>query len=147
MQIELKRGHASNITPIEKPQGAVECNLENGRVLLNRDLADKVNVGDDILVAGKLHDSGLFHAVAIKNLSQNKTAQIDGTNYILALGVSGFIAIVCAVQAINYISWGFPTIASGLAFAALVGLIGIPFTTLRIIEISRATRQVKYTSP
>lgn len=146
MQIELKRGHASNIKAVEKPQGAVECNLDNGKVLLNRDLADKVNAGDDILVAGKQNDSGLFHVVAIKNLSQNKTAQIDGANYILALGLSGFIAIVCAVQAINYISWGYPTIASGLAFAALVGLIGILFTTLRIIEISKASRQVKYTS-
>lgn len=147
MQIELKRGHASNVTPVEKPQGAVECTLENEKVLLNRDLADKVNEGDDILVAGKQNDSGVFHAVAIKNLSQNKVAQIDGTNYILALGLSGFIAIVCAVQAINYISWGNPTIASGLAFAALVGFFGIPFTTLRIIEISKASRQVKYTSP
>ncbi len=145
--MQIKRGQASNITPVEKPQGAVECELDTIKILLNRDLADKVNNGDDIQIAGKPIDNGLVHVFAINNLSKNKITQVDLTNYALALGLSGFTAIAGGAQAINYISWGNPAIASGLAFASVAGIFGMVFTTLRIIEISKASSRVKYISP
>ena len=145
MQIELKRGHASNVTSLDKPEGAVECNLDNYKILLHRDLADKISEGDEIVIAGRLHDNQLY-ALAVKNISSGKTGQLDPTTYSLAMGVSGFILILCFVESINYLRVGDSTIATGLALVSFAGLIGIVMTALRIFEISRAARQIKYGS-
>lgn len=143
MQIELKQGHAANITQLEKPQGAIECHLDGGKVLIHPDLADKVKDGDDIIVAGKTREN-LLHAVAIKNLSQGITAQIDPTNNVLALGFCGFIGIISAIQSVNANSVGNSTGSIILALVAAAGFAGIFIFVQRILEINKASGRIKY---
>lgn len=143
MQIELKQGHAANITQREKPEGTIECHVAGGRILLNSDLADKVKDGDDVVVAGKLHEN-LLHAIAIKNISQGTTAQVDPTNNVLALGFCGFIGIISAVQSFNANAAGNSMGSIFLALVAAAGFAGIFIFVQRILDINKASSKVKY---
>lgn len=143
MQIELKQGHAANITQREKPEGTIECQVAGGKILLHSELADKVKNGDDVVVAGKVHEN-LLHAVAIKNLSQGVTAQVDPTKNVLATGFCGFIGIISAVQSFNANAAGNSMGSTLLALIAAAGFAGVFIFVQRLMEINRASGKVKY---
>ena len=145
MQIELVQGRVTNITPLEKPQGVVDCHLGDHKLRLNRDLADKVVDGDGVMIAGYLHE-GQLTALALNNLSQHKMAQVDGSNYVFAMGIAGFLAILCAVQGINLFGAGDVTIAYLLGIVSSAGFVGIFVALQRIVDINRALRRIKHSS-
>jgi hypothetical protein len=143
MQIEILQGHITNILPLEKPQGAVDCQLGDNKLRLNRDLSDKVVDGDNVVVAGYLQDENMT-VLALNNKSNDKMFQIDGSNPIFAMGVSGFIGFYCCIQAINMYVAGEVAFAYSVGFIGLVGFWGVFIGLIRLIDISRASRRVKF---
>ncbi len=143
MQIELRHGLAANITPAEKPQGAIECHLDGSKILVHRDLADKLRMGENIIAAGTVHEN-VLRAVAIKNLSKGTTSQLDPTNNVLALAFSGFIGLISAIQSINANAAGNSAGSIVLAFVAVTGFAAIFFFLQRLIEINKASSRIKY---
>ena len=141
MAIKLQRGHVEGLTAPGK-DGSVECRIRDQKVLVHPNLADKIHNGDDVLVAGELRND-VLQATAVNNFRQNKISHIDCTNYILILGVSGYIGIICGVfglEAIDSTDW-----LTLLQYAAsIIGLAVAAMSIRRIVMVNRADNCVHF---
>jgi hypothetical protein len=135
MGLQLLRGHVKDIAAPDN-RGAAACQIGKYNVKVYGDLVSSVGKGDDILLAGELK-SNVFHALAVKNFDRNKTAQIDPTNNMLLMGLSGFVCMVGGVLGLRYAGSG--GILESLDFTlAMIGLIGMVMSLRRLILINRA---------
>jgi len=139
MAIQLLRGHVKDVTSPDN-HGAAGCHIGKYNVKVSSDLVSSVGKGDDILLAGELRDD-VFHAMAVKNIDKDKTAQIDCTNNILLMGASAFICMLGLVLGLKAINSGGVVQSLDMAMA-LIGLIGMGITLRRLFLITRAANWV-----
>jgi hypothetical protein len=139
MGIKLQRGHVENITPSGK-NGAVDCQIRDHKIKVHPYLADKFGAGDDVLVAGELKNN-VLHAMAVNNFKQDKIAHIDCTNYILILGVSGYVGIMAGVFGLEG-SGGWVTSLQDVT--SIIGLAIAALAIRRVVVVNRASNCVRY---
>lgn len=142
MSMETRRGAAAAIVKSEK-QSRVECRLGESKVVLHGDLERIVKEGDDILVAGDLRDD-VLHALAVKNMTQNRTLQIDGSNYTLMMGAGLFFWLLGFVLGMQYLGGGDTmraTLNGGISLAGFV--LGI-WAVMQVLRIRRAGLRVGF---
>ena len=143
MAIQLLRGHVKDVTSPDN-HGAAGCHIGKYTVKVYSDLVSSVGKGDDILLAGELRND-VFHAMAVKNIDKDKTAQIDCTNNILLMGASAFICMLGFVLALKAINSGGVVQSLDMAMA-FIGLIGMGITLRRLFLITRAANWVSRTN-
>ncbi len=142
MVMETRRGIATGIVKTDKGS-AVECRLGEGKALLHPDLQRIVKEGDDILVAGDLRDD-VLHALALKNMTQNKNAQIDGSNYTLLIGMGLFFWLLGFVFYVQTLAAGSSTIITLNLSLSLAGFFVGFWAVLQVLRIRRARLRVTY---
>jgi hypothetical protein len=135
MALQLLRGHVKDVTSPDN-RGAADCHIGKYNVKVYSDLVSSIGKGDDILLAGELRND-IFHAMAVKNIDKDKTAQIDSTNSILLMGVSAFMCGLGFVLALKAINTG-GVVQSVDMVLAFIGLIGMGITLRRLFLITRA---------
>ena len=138
MAIKLQRGHVEGLTAPEK-DGSVECRISNQKILVHPYLADNIR---SVLVAGELKNDTL-QAMAVNNFRQEKISHIDCTNYILILGVSGYIAIICGVFGLEATDSGdWLTILQYVA--SILGFAVAAISIRRVVMVNRADNCVRF---
>ena len=141
MAIQLLRGHVKEVTSPDK-HGGVDCRLGSYNIKMNGDLVSSIGQGDDILLACEQCNDG-YHGLAVKNIDQGKTAQIDPTNKILLLAGSVFLCTLGFVLDFQAVSSGI-MVRSIDTIIGSIGLIGIVITVRRLFIISRAGTWVRH---
>jgi hypothetical protein len=139
MALQLLRGHVKDVTSPDN-HGAAGCHIGKYSVKVSSDLVSSVGKGDDILLAGELRND-VFHAMAVKNLDKDKTAQIDCTNNVLLIGAFGFVFFLGFVLALRAINTG-GVVQSMDMVMAFVGLVGMGIALRRLFLINRASNWV-----
>lgn len=142
MSMELRRGTATGIVKTDQ-RGAVECHLGESKIALHPDLERSVKEGDDILVAGDLRDD-VLNALALKNMTHNRSVQIDGSNYTLLIGFGLFFWILGFVLSIQTLGIGDTTLATLNACMSLAGFTLGLWAFMRVLRIRRAGLRVTY---
>ena len=141
MAIQLLRGHVKGVSSPDK-HGGVGCLLGSYTIKVNGDLVSSIGQGDDILLACEQRNDG-YHGLAVKNIDQGKTAQIDPTNKILLLAGSVFLCTLGFVLDFQAVSSGI-MVRSIDTIIGSIGLIGIVITVRRLFIISRAGTWVRH---
>ena len=132
MSIEIRKGTVASITQTEGKNTGI-CRVDDHEIELNRDLVDKVNVGDDIAIAGNTNEQGM-KALAVNNLSKKRLSSVDPTNIVLALGFSGFLFFLFFVLGAQNFSAGIMSLAA-LNFA--LSLASLTATGISIMHLRR----------
>lgn len=138
----MLRGTVRNLTTLEKG-GVVKCRLDGYNVLIPADLVSSMREGDEVEVAGTM-SKGTMHAMAVKNFKQDKTAQVDVTNYVLLIGVAGFIWLLCGVLGLRALGTGEILAESIDDIVSIVGFITVMFAIRNLFLINKASNQLKY---
>ncbi len=142
MSIEIKKGTVAAITPAEEKKASI-CRIDDYEIELNRDLVDKVNVGDEIAIAGNNNEQGM-KALAVNNLSKKKISAVDPSNTVLALGLSGFIFFVFFVLgAQNFSAGNMSLTVLNLAICS-TGLVGAGITISHLLRLRESLAKCKY---
>ncbi len=142
MAMELERGVVSDLTEAGD-KGPASCRVGGKPVVLHRDLLSNVAEGEEIAVAGPRDDEALV-ALAVNNITHHRGTQVDGSNYILAMGLAGFVWILFFVLAMQHMVAGDTAIGSSYGALSLAGLVGVIVTLQKVIAIRRAAAQVRY---
>jgi hypothetical protein len=142
MSMEIRRGAATAIVKGDK-QNSVECRIGASKVMLHGDLERIIKEGDDILVAGELRED-VLHALAVKNMTQDRTLQIDGSNYTLVIGVGLFFWILGFVLGMQYLGAGNTTLATLNGCISLAGFVLGIWAFMQVLRIRRAGLRITY---
>jgi len=142
MSIEMRKGTVAAITQTEDKKASI-CRIGEHEVELNRDLVDKVNVGDEIAIAGNSNEQGM-KAMAVNNLSLKSVSSVDPTNIVLALGFSGFVFFVFFVLGAQNFSAGIMSLAALNLAVCLAGMVGMGVTILHLRRLRQALAKCKY---
>ena len=142
MSIEIRKGTVAAINQTEDKKASV-CRVGEHEVELNRDLVDKVNVGDEIAIAGNSNEQGM-KALAVNNLSLKRISSIDPTNIVLAMGFSGFAFFVFFVLGAQNFSAGIMSLAALNLAVSLAAMVGTGITILHLLRIRQALARCKY---
>lgn len=142
MGMEIRRGTAADIVKTDN-QSSIACRIGESNVMLHGDLERIVKEGDDILVAGVLRDD-VLRALAVKNMTQNRTLQIDGSNYTLVMGAGLFIWILGLVLSLQALGIGDTTLSILNACMSVAGFaLGI-WAVMQVLRIRRAGLRITY---
>lgn len=142
MGMEIRRGIATDIVKTDN-QNSVACRIGESNVIIHGDLERIIKEGDDILVAGDLRDD-VLRALAVKNMTQNRTLQIDGSNYTLVMGAGLFFWILGLVLSLQALGVGDTTLSILNACMSLAGfMLGI-WAFMRVLSIKRAGLRITY---
>ncbi len=142
MSIETRRGIATGIIETGK-RGVVECQIGETKITLHPDLVHRLKEGDDILVAGDLSEDGL-HALALKNITQNKTVKIDGSNQVFIIGIGLFFWTLGFIFAMQILPSGNTTLVIINSGMSVAGCIVCIMAISRLLRIKRAERRTIY---
>lgn len=142
MSIEIRKGAVAAITQTEDKKTSI-CRIGEHEVKLNRDLVDKVNVGDEIAIAGNSNEQGM-KALAVNNLSLKRITSIDPSNIVLAMGLSGFVFFVFFVLAAQNFSAGIMSLTALNMVISLAGAVAAGITILHLIRLRQALAMCKY---
>jgi len=143
MAIELLRGTVRDLSAWGK-HGAARCRLNGHDVMLPMDLTVNIHEGDDIQVAGTMKKDTLL-AMAMKNSKQGKTSRVDATNYILLMGLGGFLWVLCGVFGLRAIGSDAILMESLDDIISIGGFVVMLLMVRHLFQINRASDQVKYT--
>ncbi len=142
MSIEIRKGTVAAITQAEEKKASI-CRVGDHDVELNRDLVDKVNIGDEIAIAGNANEQGM-KALAVNNLSLKKISSIDPSNIVLGMGFSGFVFFLFFVLGAQNLSAGIMSLAALNLAVCLVGLVGAGIAIAHLIHLRQALAKCKY---
>lgn len=142
MSMEIRRGTAENVVNTGK-RGTLEFNIGDGKIVLHPDLTRGFNEGDEVIVAGYPYEGGL-RAMALRNLTQDRTRQIDSSNYILVLGVAFFFFMLGFVQALQATIAGETSMANLNTVMSVAGLLVTLWVIVRVWRIRRAGLRITY---
>lgn len=135
---------SGTVTALKKNQedGSTYCQLPDGQVLLHKDLIRHIREGDEVITAGDINDDSL-HAVAVNNLTTQRTTHIDVSNYMLTLGLAGFM-LVLGLIIIGRTSQGIGEASTTLfSLLSLAGLaLGI-WALLKSTHITKASVKIR----
>ena len=141
MGVKIERGNIEELMPIDE-KGEGGCRINDLHVKLPRDLADSINTGDDVVVAGILRDS-VLHAMALKDLTQEKVRGVDCTYYILLTGTGWFLFIMFGVFALQGIAHGDSVYLEALnTVISFFGLLLALYFTRHTFQIMGAVKRV-----
>ncbi len=136
MVMETHRGIATEIVKADRGN-TVKCRLGENHALIHSDLQRVVKEGDEIIVAGDLRE-GTVYALALKNVTHNKSVRIDGSNYTLLIGAGLFCWLLGFVFYIQTMTSGNTTIISlNLLLSAGGFIVGI-WAITQVLRIRRA---------
>jgi len=142
MSIEIRKGTVAAITQAEGKNINI-CRVDDHDIELNRDLADKVNVGDDIAIAGNTNEQGM-KALAVNNLSKKKISSIDPTNIVLTLGLAGFVSLLFFILGAQNFSAGIMSLTVLNLAVSLAGLTAVSITIIHLLRLRQALAKCKY---
>lgn len=142
MGMEIRRGTAVDIGKPDK-QGSVACRIGESNVMFHEDLERIVKEGDDILVAGVLRDDVLY-GLAAKNMTQDRTRQIDGSNYTLVMGAGLFFWILGLVLSLQALVIGDTTLTILNACMSVAGFVLGIWALMQVLRIRRAGLRIAY---
>lgn len=140
MAIELLRGHVKDVSLPDK-HGAVDCSIGKYNIKIYGDLVSSIAKGDDILLACVQRNDG-YHALAVKNIDKDKSAQIDPTNNILFMAASAFVCMLGFILGLQAVTSGVVVRSVDMTMA-FIGLIGMGITLRRLFLITRAGAWVR----
>ena len=139
MGLSLQRGYVEEVVQSQK-DGAADCRISDCRIKMPPELADIVEEGDNILVAGELKKD-VLQAYAVKNLGKGKTAYIDSTFFILLMGAGACSGILFGVFGLESVS---NLIGPVEDLLSIVGFIVAAVALSRVVLINRANNLIKY---
>ncbi len=142
MSIEIRKGTVAAITQTEGKKTST-CHIGDHEITLNRDLADKVNIGDEIAITGNTNEQGM-KALAVNNLSLKRISSIDPTNIVLAMGLSGFAFFVFFILGVQNLTAGIISLAVLNIVISLVSLVAAGITILRLLQLRQALAKCKH---
>jgi len=142
MAIVILRGTVRNLTALEK-NGTVKCRLDGYNVMVPIDLVSSMHEGDEVEVAGTM-SKGAMHAMAVKNIKQDKTVKVDVTNYVLLIGAAGFLWVLCGVLGLRALGTGEILTESIDDIVSIAGFIIVMFSIRHMFLINKASNQLKY---
>jgi len=142
MSIEIKKGTVAAITQAEGKNVSI-CRVDDQEFELNRDLVDKVNVDDDIAIAGNSNEQGM-KALAVNNLSRKRVSSVDPTNIVLAMGFSGFLFFLFFVLGAQNFSAGIMSLAALNLALSLASLVAIGLSIMHFRRLRQALAKCKY---
>ena len=143
MSIEIRKGTVAAITQAEGKNASI-CRVDDQEIELNRDLVDKVNIGDDIAIAGNTNEQSM-KALAVNNLSLKRVSSVDPTNIVLAMGFSGFLFFLFFVLGAQNFSAGIMSLAALNLALSLAGLVAIGISIMHLRRLRQALAKCKYT--
>lgn len=140
MKFEIERGDVQNVAPANE-KGAGSCQINDRQIMLHRDLTDIVEPGNHVMVAGTFRKK-VFHALALKDLTQDKVRGIDCSNYVLLMGLGIMIFVMFGVMGMreldaNYLVKGFHQTVS------FAGLAMTLFFIRYILRVNGAVKRVR----
>ena len=138
----MLRGTVRNLTARDKG-GAVKCRLDGYDVMVPGDLVSSMHEGDEVEVAGTM-SKGAMHAMAVNNFKLDKTARVDVTNYVLLIGIAGFIWLLCGVLGLRALGTGEILAESIDDIVSIASFITVMFAIRSLFLINRASNQLKY---
>lgn len=136
MVMEIRCGKATEIVKAEKGN-AVKCRLGESQALLHPDLQRILQEGDEIIIAGDLRDD-VLHALALKNVTQNRSAKVDGSNYTLLIGAGLFCWLLGFVFYIQTMNAGDPTVTALNLALSVGGFVTGLWAIMQVLRIRRA---------
>jgi len=142
MSIEIRKGTVAAINQTEGKKASI-CRVDEHEVELNRDLADKVSVGDEVAIAGNSNEQGM-KALAVNNLSLKRISSIDPTIIVLTLGFSGFVFFVFFVLGAQNFTAGIMSLAALNLAISLAGMVGAGIMILNLMRLRQALTKCKY---
>ena len=141
MAIEIVTGTITTVTPATEEKSA-SCRIGEREIELHRDLADRVEAGDEVVVSGQADEKGM-KALAINNRSQRRLSAIDSTNLMLLLGFCGFAWLLFFVLGMQNMMAG-ETMLTLLNLAlSVIGLVGMGISFGRVFVIQRAANRIR----
>jgi len=87
---------------------------------------------------------GAMHAMAVKNIKQDKTVKVDVTNYVLLIGAAGFLWVLCGVLGLRALGTGEILTESIDDIVSIAGFIIVMFSIRHMFLINKASNQLKY---
>lgn len=140
MGIKLHRGRIQGLTLSAKDSSA-ECRVGDRQVKIHPNLVKLFAEGDEVMVAGEVKND-VMHVMAAKSYKQDKTDHIDATNYILILGVAGYVWILAGVFGLeaDVGDW----VGRAQELASVIGFIIVCLAVRRIILVNRASNWIDY---
>lgn len=141
MYLISRRGNIEDLTTQDNNH-TIDCRIGACKIKIHPDLVSSVGSGDDVLVAGESR-SEVLHALAVHNITREKLAHIDSTNYFLVIALTGYISVMCAAFGLQAI--GTPTLVEYLEDAvSIIGLAIVVVFINKIVRVNWATKRVSY---
>ena len=134
--METHRGIATEVVKADKGD-SVKCRIGENYALLHSDLQRAVKEGDEIIIAGNLRE-GTVYALALKNITHNKSVRIDGSNYTLLIGAGLFCWLLGFVFYMQTMTSGDTTIISLNLLLSAGGFIAGTWAVTQVLRIRRA---------
>ena len=142
MAIEKIRGKVNNLKTPPK-QGTATFRLDGRDIIVPQDLVDKVREGEDIEVAGTI-SKGALHAMAVRNVKQDRISRVDVTLYVLLIGIAGFLWVLCGVLGLRAMGTGAIITESVDDIVAIAGFIIVLMAIRHLSLINKASNQLRY---
>ncbi len=142
MAIEKLRGKVNHLKTSAK-QGTAAFRLDGRNVIVPHDLVDKVREGEDIEVAGTI-SKGELHAMAVRDVKQDRISHVDVTMYVFLIGIAGFLWALCGVLGLRAMGTGAIITESVDDIVAIAGFITVLMAIRHLSLINKASNQLKY---
>ena len=142
MAVEKIRGTVHHLTVLGK-HGAAKCRLDSYTVTIPGGLASSVREGDVMEVAGTMKD-GTLHAMAVKNIKQDKISSVDVTSYVMMIAVAGFLWVLCGVLGLRELGTGEILAESFDDIISFAGFVIVLLAIRHVHLINRASDQLTY---
>ena len=141
MKFKVLKGQIEQLQPADK-SGAKACRIGDSNVRMHHHLVDSIGASDLVVVAGDINN-GVLQAMALKNISKQKSTQVDNIGPLL-------IALCCA--AVGLFSLGLVAgssriegaTANALSLAGLAVIVIGGWFLRRFLFINDCTNAVEY---
>ncbi len=142
MAMEIWRGKAADVS---KPEagGPMVCNVGKCKVNVHEDVERAVTEGEEIVVAGPIDENGL-QALAVHNLDTKTVRHVDGSNYVLGIGLGGFLGFLGFILSFQFKVDGNMTMSSVNLLMGLAGWGLVAWALSRVLRIKRAAGWVRF---
>ena len=142
MAIEKLSGTVKHLTTLDK-HGAAKCRLDSYTIMIPAVLASSVHEGEVMEVAGTIKN-GALHAMAVKNIKQDKISRVDVTSYVMMIAVAGFLWVLCGVLGLRELGTGEILAESFEDIISFGGFVVVLLAMRHVHLINRASDQLTY---
>ena len=142
MSVEKLHGVVNHLITLNK-HGAAKCRLDSYNVMIPASLVGSVHEGDVMEAAGTIKN-GTLHAMAVKNIKQDKVSRMDVTSYVMLIAVAGFLWVLCGVLGLRELGTGEILAESFDDIISFAGFIIALLAIRHVHLINRASDQLTY---